>query len=329
MNKVALVTGITGQDGSYLAEYLLSKDYSVVGLVRRSSNPNYSRLYRILNHPNLSLEEFDLSDPSGCNRVIDKYQPSELYNLAAQSHVGTSFNQPSTTTVFNTIGVINLLEGIRTHSPNTKFYQASTSEMFGRNYSTSHNDVKYQDENTSMLPQSPYGVAKLASHHLISIYRSSYNLFCCSGILFNHESPRRGDNFVTRKITKYIGQLVNNKITDKLKLGNLDAHRDWGHAIDYIRGMWLMLQQSTPDDYVLATGSTHSVKEFLTMAFNLANLDYNNYVDINPDLFRPAEVDYLCGNSAKAESVLGWDRKFTFESLVSDMVNSDIKLYAS
>lgn len=329
MSKIALVTGITGQDGSYLSEFLLNQNYEVVGLCRRSSNPNYSRISRILNHPKLILEEFDLSDPSGCNRIINKYQPDELYNLAAQSHVGTSFHQPSTTTSFNTLGVINLLEGIRMHSPKTKLYQASTSEMFGRNYSTSVDGVKYQDENTNMLPQSPYGVAKLASHHLISIYRSSYNLFCCSGILFNHESPRRGDNFVTRKITKYIGQLINNKHQSKLKLGNLDAHRDWGHAIDYVKGMWLMLQQSQPDDYVLATGSTHSVKDFLTSAFSIVNLDYNNYVDINSDLFRPAEVDYLCGNPSKAEKQLGWSRHYTFDTLVSDMVNSDIALYAS
>jgi GDPmannose 4,6-dehydratase len=329
MSKLALITGITGQDGSYLAEFLLGKNYKVVGLHRRNSNPNYSRIINILDNPNFVLEEFDLSDPSGCNRVVEKYQPHELYNLAAQSHVGTSFQQPSTTVSFNTLGVVNLLESIKTLSPLTKLYQASTSEMFGRNYSTNNNGIKYQDENTVMLPQSPYGVAKLASHHLIAIYRSSYNLFCSSGILFNHESPRRGDNFVTRKITKYIGQLVNKKNVGRLQLGNLDAVRDWGHAEDYVRGMWLMLQQENPDDYVLSTGTTHSVKEFLEIAFSSINLNYKNHIDINSDLFRPAEVDYLCGNSAKAQTILNWSRQHTFESLISDMVQSDINYYAS
>jgi GDPmannose 4,6-dehydratase len=329
MSKIALVTGITGQDGSYLSEFLLKQNYKVVGLYRRNSNPNYSRITNILDNPNFILEEFDLSDPGGCNRVVEKYQPHELYNLAAQSHVGTSFQQPSTTLTFNTIGVVNLLESIKSLSPHTKFYQASTSEMFGRNYSTNSKGIKYQDENTSMLPQSPYGIAKLASHHLISIYRSSYNLFCSSGILFNHESPRRGDNFVTRKITKYIGQLVNNKNHGRLQLGNLDAVRDWGHAEDYVRGMWLMLQQEVPDDYVLATGTTNSVKEFLEIAFATANLNYEDHVDINPDLFRPSEVDYLCGNSAKAHFLLNWSKKHNFKSLISDMVKSDIDYYAS
>jgi GDPmannose 4,6-dehydratase len=221
------------------------------------------------------------------------------------------------------VGVINVLEAIKNYSPHTRFYQASTSEMFGRNYTLGENGQKYQNELTPMLPQSPYGVAKLASHHMVQIYRAAYGLFACSGILFNHESPRRGANFVTRKITKYIGQLVNNKVSENLQLGNLDAHRDWGHAKDYVYGMWLMLQQESPDDYVLATGETHSVKEFLELAFSSVNLDYNNYVNINADLFRPAEVDYLLGDSSKAQNVLGWKREYTFKDLVKDMVSWD------
>lgn len=321
--KTALVSGITGQDGSYLAELLLSKNYNVIGLYRRTSSNDHSRIPHILHNDHLKLEEFDLTDPSGCSQTIRKYQPDEFYNLAAQSHVGTSFKQPSTTFEINAVGVINVLEAIRNYSSHTRFYQASTSEMFGRNYTLGENGQKYQNELTLMLPQSPYGVAKLASHHMVQIYRAAYGLFACSGILFNHESPRRGANFVTRKITKYIGQLVNNRTSENLQLGNLDAHRDWGHAKDYVYGMWLMLQQDFPDDYVLATGETHSVKEFLELAFRSVNLDYNNYVNINSDLFRPAEVDYLLGDSSKAQKVLGWKREYSFKDLVKDMVSWD------
>lgn len=320
--KQALVTGITGQDGSYLCEYLLSKEYNVIGLYRRSSTNNLSRVNSILNHPRFKLEEFDLTDPSGINSLIRKYQPQELYNLAAQSHVGTSFKQPTTTFEMDAVGVINLLEAIKNYSPETRFYQAGTSEMFGRNYDEKDGH-KYQSELTKMLPQSPYGVAKLAAYHMVQIYRSAYDLYCCCGILFNHESPRRGENFVTRKITKYIGNLLNNKNHGLLELGNLDAHRDWGHAQDYIEGMHLMLQQDHADDFVLATGETHSVKEFLIEAFNLVNLDYTKHTIINENLFRPAEVDYLRGDATKAKNILGWAPKHTFKSLVKDMVVSD------
>lgn len=324
MKKVALVSGVTGQDGSYMADFLLSKDYKVIGLHRRSSSNNLARVAHLKDNPNFELEEFDLTDPSGVNHLIKSYQPDEFYNLAAQSHVGTSFKQPTTTFEIDAVGVINVLEAIKNHSPSTKLYQAGTSEMFGRNYSIdNHSGKKYQNENTTMLPQSPYGVAKLASYHMIQIYRAAYNLYCCCGILFNHESPRRGENFVTRKITKYIGSVIKDQNRNKLKLGNLDAHRDWGHAEDYVQGMWLMLQQPIADDYVLATGETHSVKEFLIKAFSLVNLDYNNHVDIDEDLFRPAEVDYLCGDASKAEKTLGWKPKYSFDNLVEDMVNYD------
>lgn len=322
--KTALITGITGQDGSYLADLLLEKKYNVVGLYRRSSSQNFSRISHILHNPNFSLEEFDLTDPSGTNFIVRKYQPDELYNLGAQSHVGTSFKQPSTTFEIDAVGVINLLEAIKNYSPHTRFYQAGTSEMFGRNYDEK-DGYKYQSELTKMLPQSPYGVAKLAAYHMVQIYRSAYNLYCCCGILFNHESPRRGENFVTRKITKYIGQLINKKHRGLLELGNLDAHRDWGHAADYVEGMFLMLQQNNPDDYVLATGETHSVKEFLVSSFNFVNLDYKEHTIINENLFRPAEVDYLRGDPSKAIDVLGWKRTYDFNGLIQDMIISDIK----
>jgi GDPmannose 4,6-dehydratase len=320
--KTALVTGVTGQDGSYLCDLLLDKEYSVVGLYRRSSNNNFERIKHLLDHPRLSLEEFDLTDPNGINTTLRKHQPDEFYNLAAQSHVGTSFKQPTTTFEIDAVGVINLLEAIKNYSPLTRFYQAGTSEMFGRNFDTKDGH-KYQSEMTKMLPQSPYGVAKLAAYHMVQIYRSAYNLYCCCGILFNHESPRRGECFVTRKITKYIGDLIKNKNKGLLELGNLDAHRDWGHAKDYVYGMYLMLQQANADDYVLSTGQTHSVKEFLIAAFNSVDLDYNKYTVINENLFRPAEVDYLRGDSSKAREKLGWAPTYTFDTLVKDMINSD------
>jgi GDPmannose 4,6-dehydratase len=322
--KVALVTGVTGQDGSYLTEYLLEHNYSVVGLIRRSSNLNLSRLSSILNVPEFKLEEFDLTDPASCSGLVQKYQPSEFYNLAAQSHVGTSFKQPNLTINVNTLGVINILEGIRVFSPATRFYQASTSEMFGYSFSID-NDKKFQNEETPMFPQSPYGAAKLASHNLVRIYRSSYNIYGSCGILFNHESPRRGENFVTRKITKYIGRLMNGKTNEKLSLGNLSAKRDWGHAKDYVKAMHLMLQQDTPQDYVVSTGESHSVEEFLIKAFNIINLNWKDYVLIDPDLYRPAEVDYLHGDSTKARQILGWKPEYSFDQLVEEMVKIDIE----
>jgi GDPmannose 4,6-dehydratase len=322
----AIITGITGQDGSYLAELLLNKDYEVIGCFRRSSTNSLHRIKHLLHNPKLKLTEFDLTDPSVCNQLISHEQPHEFYNLAAQSHVGTSFSQPSTTFEINSIGVVNILESIRHFSPHTKLYQASTSEMFGRNYSIKDtNGLKYQNEKTTMLPQSPYGIAKLSAHHMVEVYRSGYNIFGCCGILFNHESPRRGENFVTRKITKYIGQVVRGETTEKLKLGNLDAHRDWGHAKDYVEAMWMMLQHSKPLDLVIATGSTHAVADFLNEAFELVNLDPKAYVDIDPSLFRPAEVDYLCGDPSLAKETIGWSPSISFNDLVKDMVESDIK----
>ena len=323
--KKAIVTGVNGQDGSYLADLLLEKNYSVVGLFRRSSTNTLNRVSHLLNNPNFILEEFDLTDPSGCNDVVNRHQPDELYNLAAQSHVGTSFKQPTTTFEIDAIGVVNLLEAIKNYSYKTKFYQASTSEMFGFNYSTTDFGQKYQDENTPLLPQSPYGVAKLAAHNMVRIYRSAYGVFGCCGILFNHESPRRGENFVTRKITKYIGQVKRGETTEKLKLGNLSAQRDWGHAKDYVKAMWLMLQQSNPSDYVIATGHTWSVQNFLDIAFKYAQLDSKDYVEIDPNLYRPAEVEYLKGLATKAKNDFGWEPETSFSDLVKDMVDHDIQ----
>ena len=285
MNKTAIITGITGQDGSYLSELLLEKQYNVIGLYRRSSNYNFNRIKHILNNPQLTLLEFDLTDPSSISHIINKYQPDEFYNLAAMSHVGTSFDQPTTTFDVNTMGVLHILENIRTFSSATKFYQASTSEMFGKNYNTDFNGNKYQDENTVLMPQSPYAVSKVASHNLVRIYRDAYKIFTCSGILFNHEGPRRGENFLTRKVTKYIGQLINNKTTESLKLGNLQTYRDWGHAKDYVRAMYLMLQQDNSDDFVICSGQTHKVLDFVIKAFDSVDLDYKQYVEIDSSLY--------------------------------------------
>lgn len=327
MNKVACVTGITGQDGSYLSSSLLSRGYHVVGLHRRNSTNNFGRVKELLGHPFFQLEEFDLTDPSSITSAILKHEPDEFYNLAAQSHVGTSFNQPSTTFCINTYGVVNILEAIRNTFTSIKFYQASTSEMFGSNY-TLRDNKKYQNEETAFSPQSPYAVAKVAAHQMVRLYRESYGLYACSGILFNHESPKRGENFVTRKITKYIGQFVNGKVDGKLKLGNIDSCRDWGHAKDYVEAMRMMLNQEEAQDYVIATGETHSVKDFLQASFNAVGLDYKDHLEIDPDLYRPAEVDYLLGDASKAKKELGWTPQITFNKLVKEMVTSDIRLYS-
>lgn len=325
--KTAMISGITGQDGSYLAEHLLQNDYKVIGLHRRSSSNNFNRLKHIIKHPQFILEEFDITDPSLVVSLIKTHSPDEFYNLAAQSHVGTSFKQPSTTFDINTTGVINILEAIRNYSSRTKFYQASTSEMFGCSYSTDNNGNKFQDENTKFLPQSPYAISKLASHRLTQVYREAYDLFSCSGILFNHESPRRGENFVTRKITKYIGRLVNKQTKDKLKLGNLNAHRDWGHAKDYVIAMHLMLQNCNPTDYVIASGQTYSVLDFAQRAFSLVDLDYKDHIEIDNDLLRPAEVEYLKGNAQKAQNELKWVPSISFNNMIHDMVSHDIQNY--
>lgn len=330
MTKTAIITGVTGQDGSYLADLLIEKDYTVIGLHRRTSIYNFHRIEHLLKSaPKLHLDECDLTDSANINSIIAKYKPDELYNLAAQSHVGTSFKQPITTFEIDTIGVINILEAIKSLSPATKFYQASTSEMYGSNYDTDSDGHRYQDEKTNFMPQSPYGVAKLASHRLVQIYRDAYGMFCCSGILFNHESPRRGENFVTKKITKYIGQIINNIHNEYLLLGNLSAQRDWGHAKDYVRAMWLMLQQPTPDDYVIATGNTHTVEHFAKLAFDSVGLNYNDYIRLDPSLYRPAEVEFLKGVPTKANKVLEWQPEHTFEMLVKDMVDHDCKAYFS
>lgn len=327
--KTALISGITGQDGSYLAEYLLALNYNVVGLHRRASSNNFSRIANIITHPKFLLKEFDLTDPYNCVNLIRDHRPAEFYNLAAQSHVATSFQQPSTTFEINSTGFINILEAVRILKIPTKIYQASTSEMFGRNYSTDAQGNKFQNENTRMLPQSPYACSKLAAHHMAQIYRSSYDMFVCSGILFNHESPRRGENFVTRKITTYIAKLVNNLIPKdtKLKLGNILSYRDWGHAKDYIQSMHQMLNYHTPDDYVIATGETHTVQEFLEASFGLVNLNYNDHIEIDPQLYRPCEVAYLKGDSTKAQNTIKWKPEYNFQKLVANMVYSDLELY--
>lgn len=327
MNKSAIITGITGQDGSYLCSSLISRGYSVVGLYRRNSTNNFWRVDKIVKHPMLKMVEFDLTDYASVYKIISDYQPDECYNLAAQSHVATSFEQPINTFNINTQGVVCLLEAIRNISPETRFYQASTSEMFGFNYSVKDNGEKYQDENTAFFPQSPYAVAKVAAHQTVRLYRDSYGLYACSGILFNHESPKRGENFVTRKITKYIGRLINGLTKDKLQLGNINAYRDWGHAKDYVEAMRMMLNQEKPDDYVIATGSTHSVKDFLQTAFSIVELDYRDHIEINQAFYRPAEVDYLLGDSSKAKNILGWTPNISFQRLVEEMVSSDIKYY--
>ena len=328
MNKVAIITGATGQDGSYLSELLLDKGYTVVALRRRSSSEKgLERIQHLLNNDNFKLVEADITD-SGCvNNLIRDYLPTEVYNLAAQSHVGTSFKQPLYTTQVNIEGPLNFLEAIRLLSPSTRFYQASTSEMFGKNFELM-GDTKYQKETTPFVPQSPYAVAKLAAHELVRIYRDSYGLYACCGILFNHESERRGENFVTRKITKWIGEFVASEQDENfpaLRLGNLDAHRDWGHAQDYVDAMYLMLQQEEPEDYVIATSETHSVREFLTEAFNEIGIpDFEPYVVIDPEFYRPCEVDWLLGHTGKARDQLGWRPKVSFQELVQRMVRSDI-----
>ncbi|MCP4706483.1 MAG: GDP-mannose 4,6-dehydratase [candidate division Zixibacteria bacterium] len=312
----ALITGITGQDGSYLADFLLEKGYEVFGMVRRASTESFERIEHIRDR--ITFVQADLLDQLSIINVIEESKPDEIYNLGAQSFVPTSWNQPVLTGEFNALGVTKILEGIRLLNKKIKFYQASSSEMFGKVQEVP------QTEKTPLYPRSPYGVAKVYGHWITINYRESYDLFACSGILFNHESPRRGLEFVTKKITDGVAR-IKLGMAKELALGNLDAERDWGFAGDYIRAMWLMLQQDKPEDFVISTGQTHSVKEFVETAFSYVDLDYKDYVTIDPRFVRPAEVDQLLGNSAKAKKKLGWEPTVDFRGLVEMMVNYDLE----
>lgn len=322
--KKALITGITGQDGSYLTELLLEKNYEVHGLIRRSSSFNTGRIDHLFNNPDIGNKKLflhfgDLADSSSISRLLEKIKPDEIYNLGAQSHVKVSFDIPEYTSDIDATGTCRILDAIHDTHIKTKFYQASSSEMYGKVQAIP------QNENTPFYPRSPYACAKLYSHWLTVNFRESYGLFACSGILFNHESPRRGQTFVTRKITHTLAEILAKK-TDKLFLGNLDAKRDWGFAGDYVEAMWLMLQQDQPDDYVIATGETYSVRDFLEEAFGYVNLDWKKYVEISEKYFRPAEVDLLIGDASKAKEKLGWKPKVNFKQLVRMMVDEDCKL---
>ena len=314
--NVAFITGITGQDGSYLAELLLSKGYKVYGMVRRASVDKFERISHIMDK--IELIQGDLLDQYSLISALKKAQPTEVYNLAAQSFVPTSWAQPVLTSEFTAIGVTRMLESIRLVDPKIRFYQASSSEMYGKVLETP------QTEDTPFYPRSPYGVAKVYGHYITVNYRESYNLFAVSGILFNHESPRRGLEFVTRKVTDGVAR-IKLGLASELRLGNLDAKRDWGFAGDYVEAMWLMLQQDTPDDYVIATGETHTVKELVQVAFDHAGLDWEKHVKLDPAFIRPAEVDLLIGDPAKAKKNLGWTPKVSFEQLVKMMVDADIE----
>ncbi|UVW28344.1 GDP-mannose 4,6-dehydratase [Massilia sp. H6] len=335
--KRALITGITGQDGAYLAQILLEKGYHVTGTYRRSSSVNFWRIEElgIEKHPNLSLVEYDLTDLSSSIRLVENARPDEVYNLAAQSFVGVSFEQPLATASITGLGAVNLLEAIRIVNPKIRFYQASTSEMFGKVQAIP------QIEDTPFYPRSPYGVAKLYAHWMTVNYRESYDIFGSSGILFNHESPLRGREFVTRKITDSVAKIVLNKL-DVLELGNLDAKRDWGYAKEYVEGMWRILQADEPDTFVLATNRTETVRDFVTMAFKSASIDLEfsgsgenetghcvrtgkALVRVSPKFYRPAEVELLIGDPAKAKRVLGWEPKTTLEELCQMMVDADLR----
>ena len=321
MSKKALITGITGQDGSYLAELLLSKGYVVYGIIRRSSSFNTGRIDHIYqdpheSRPTMRLVYGDLNDASSLNKIIRMLEPDEIYNLGAQSHVRVSFDVPEYTGEVTALGTIRLLEAIRETGVKTKFYQASSSEMFG-------NSPGPQNEQTSFQPRSPYAAAKLYAHWMTVNYREGYGLFACNGILFNHESPRRGETFVSRKVTKAVAR-IKLGLQDKLFLGNLEAKRDWGYAADYMEAIWLMLQQPQPDDYVIATGETHSVRDLLDEAFGYVDLDWHKYVEIDARYYRPTEVDLLLGDASKARKVLGWQPRVKFRDLVRMMVDADL-----
>jgi GDPmannose 4,6-dehydratase len=315
--RKALITGITGQDGSYLAEFLLEKDYEVLGMVRRSSTVNFNRIEQI--QDDVKLVSGDLLDQSSLSCIMREYQPDEVYNLAAQSFVPTSWHQPVFTGGVTALGVTRMLEALRSEAPDARFYQASSSEMFGK-----VREVP-QTEATPFYPRSPYGVAKVYGHWITVNYRESYDIFACSGILFNHESPRRGMEFVTRKVTYHVAK-IKLGLTDHVALGNLDSRRDWGFAGDYVRAMWLMLQQDAPDDYVVGTGETHSVRELCEAAFSHVGLNWEDYVTQDPRFMRPAEVDLLVSDPTKARKTLGWKPKVSFRELIGMMVDADIAL---
>jgi GDPmannose 4,6-dehydratase len=322
--KKALVTGITGQDGSYLAELLLEKGYEVYGIIRRSSSFNTGRIDQIYQDPHekevrLKLLYGDLNDSSSLNRILRTVCPDEIYNLGAQSHVRASFDIPEYTAEITGVGTVRLLEAIRETGIPTKLYQASSSEMFGKVLEVP------QNEETPFYPRSPYGCAKVYSYWITRNYRESYDMFACNGILFNHEAPRRGETFVTRKITRAVAH-IKAGLQKKLYLGNLDAKRDWGYAPEYVEAMWLMMQQERPDDYVIATGETHTVREFVEEAFGLVGLDWKAFIEIDPKYYRPAEVDLLIGDASKAKRELGWEPRTTFKQLVKIMVDADLDL---
>lgn len=314
--KKALITGITGQDGSYLAEFLLEKGYKVIGMVRRTSTINFDRIQHL--QDDIELVQGDLLDQVSMIDILREHRPHEVYNLAAQSFVPTSFKQPVLTGEFTALGVTRLLDAIRLVDHDIQFYQASSSEMFGK-----AREVP-QNEETPFHPRSPYGVAKVYGHWITINYRESYDLFACSGILFNHESPRRGLEFVTHKVTHGVAK-IKLGLADELRLGNLDARRDWGYAGDYVKAMWLMLQQGEPDDYVVATGATHSVRELCEVAFDHVGLNHEDYVVVDPRFFRPAEVDLLVGDATKARTKLGWEPTITFDELIHMMVDADLE----
>lgn len=314
--RIALITGITGQDGSYLAEFLLSKGYEVLGMVRRTSTINFDRIRHFQN--DVTIVQGDLLDQMSLLDILGEFRPQEVYNLAAQSFVPTSWKQPVLTGEFTALGVTRVLDAIRIVDPGIRFYQASSSEMFGRVRETP------QKETTPFYPRSPYGVAKVYGHWITVNYRESYDLFACSGILFNHESPRRGLEFVTHKVT-YGAARIKLGLADELRLGKLEARRDWGYAGDYVQAMWMMLQEDEPDDYVIATGETHSVQALCEAAFGYLDLDWREYVVCDPQFFRPAEVDLLVGDASKAKAKLGWEPSVKFEELIQLMVDADLK----
>ena len=319
MTRSALITGITGQDGSYLAELLLEKNYEVHGVVRRSSRQRMERIESIL--PRITLHDGDLTDSGSLLRILEKSNPVEVYNLAAQSFVPASWTQPILTGDVTALGVTRILEALRHFNPAIRFFQASSSEIFGQAHD------KQQSEQTVLRPRSPYGVAKAYGHYITINYRESYNLFAVSGILFNHESPRRGHEFVSRKISRGVAAIKLGR-QKKLLLGNLDAERDWGHARDYVQAMWMMLNQNEPRDYVVATGKKYTVKDLAKIAFACVDLDWEQFVEVDPALYRPAEVDALCGDSSRIKNELGWQPNFGFEDLIQEMVLGDLKSLA-